>query len=68
MEVLSHLYCRAVPWVQSSGGIKGDATNQHFKDFSITKNSTEEDKDIRSVRLANPYIWVTYQKTQTAAF
>lgn len=50
--------------MQSSGGRKGDATNQHFKDFSITKNSSEEDKNIRSVRFADPYIWATYQKTQ----
>lgn len=46
MKVLDHLSCRAVPWMQSSGGKKEmqQSSASKIAVFSIGKNSTKEEE------------------------
>lgn len=46
MKVLDHLSCRAVPWMQNSGGKKEmqQSSASKIAVFSIGKNSTKEDE------------------------
>lgn len=46
MKVLDHLYCRAVSWMQSSGGKREmqQSSASKIAVFSIGKNSTKEDE------------------------